>query len=133
MKRRLPVLQASPLPSLYAAWIDTLLAGPIPHETEATCDDCAMCAPAGAPADVSDVFFDPRTKCCTYIPTLVNYLVGRLLADEDPAFAAGRATVEARLRAGVAVTPLGLEQTPTFAALYESTALNSFGRSPSLR
>ena len=133
MKRRLPLVQPSPLPPLYAGWVDTLLAGPIPHETEATCDDCAMCAPAGAPADVSDVFFDPRTKCCTYIPTLANYLVGRLLADEDPAFAAGRATVETRLRAGVAVTPLGLGQPPTFAVLYENTAPNSFGRSPSLR
>jgi hypothetical protein len=133
VKRRLPVLQPSPLPSLYAAWVDTLLAGPIPHETEATCDDCAMLAPAGALADPSDVFFDPRTKCCTYVPTLVNYLAGRLLADEDPEAAAGRATVEARLRAGVAVTPLGLGQPPTFAVLYENTALNSFGRSPTLR
>jgi hypothetical protein len=133
VKRRLPVLQPSPLPSLYAGWVDTLLAGPIPHEMEATCDDCAMLAPAASRVQASELFYDPRTKCCTYVPTLANFLVGRILADEDPAFAAGRATIEARLRAGVAVTPLGLGQPPTFTALYENTALNSFGRSPSLR
>lgn len=37
------------------------------------------------------------------------------------------------MRAGVAVTLLGLGQPPTFAVPYENTALNLFGRSPSLR
>jgi hypothetical protein len=133
VKRRLPVVQPSLLPPLYAGWIDTLLGGPIPHETEATCDDCAMCLPAGAPALVSERFFDSRTKCCTYVPALVNYLVGRLLADEDPAAAAGRATVEARLRAGAAVTPLGLAQPSTFAVLWAHTSGDAVGRSPHLR
>jgi len=132
MRRRLPVVQPSPLPPLYAAWMDALLAAPIPHETEATCDDCAMCATAGA-RPVSTVFFDPRTKCCTYVPALANFLVGGLLADDDPAAAPGRATLEARLASGVAVTPLGLGQPPTFSVLYEATAARSFGRSPSLR
>ncbi|MGH7388842.1 MAG: hypothetical protein ACREM3_05220 [Candidatus Rokuibacteriota bacterium] len=133
MRKRLPVVQPSPLPPLYAAWMDQLLGGPIPRETEATCDDCAMCATEGPGAEVAQVFFDPRTKCCTYVPALANFLVGRLLADDDPAAADGRATVEARLRAGVAVTPLGLGQPPTFTLLYQNTAASSFGRSPSLR
>src|SRR5947209_14647397 len=91
---------AMALPPLYAAWMDQLLAGSIPEETEATCSDCAMCTTGSGQASVSPFFFDPRTKCCTYIPQLPNFLVGRILADDDPAFAAGRATVEARLRTG---------------------------------
>jgi hypothetical protein len=92
-----------------------------------------MCAAGTRQSEVSGFFFDPSTKCCTYIPALANFLVGRILADDDPAFSAGRATVEARLAAGVAVTPLGLGQPPSFALLYENTAVNSFGRSRSLR
>jgi hypothetical protein len=109
-----------------------LLAGQIPRETEATCEDCAMCAGPGQ-AEASEVFFDPRTKCCTYVPRLANFLVGRVLADDDPAAATGRVTVETRLRSGVGVTPLGLDQPPTFQILYEATSANSFGRSPGLR
>ncbi len=121
------------LPPLYAGWIHQLLEGPIPEESHATCNDCAMCAAGSHQAMASGLFFDPRTKCCTYIPQLANFLVGRILADDDPAFAQGRATVEARLQAAVAVTPLGLGQPPSLALLYEKTAANSFGRSRSLR
>jgi len=132
MRHRLPVAQPSLLPSLYAGWMGQLLAGQIPRETEATCEDCAMCAGPGQ-VEASEVFFDPRTKCCTYVPRLANFLVGRVLADDDPAAAAGRVTVATRIRSGVGVTPLGLDQPPTFQILYENTAPNSFGRSPSLR
>lgn len=121
-RTKLPVITTAELPSLYAAWMDELLAGPIPRETEATCDDCAMCGDAQDDDD-GRTFFSPQTKCCSYVPKLPNYLVGRILADEDTALASGRASVLARLQAGVSVTPLGLEQSPVFLALY--------GRSPS--
>lgn len=77
-------------------------------------------------------FFDPQVKCCTYLPELPNFLVGRILADEDPALAVGRATVEKRLQAGVAVTPLGLDRTPFYDLLYQH-ADTAFGRSHTLR
>src|SRR5215470_8438493 len=105
--RRLPVIQSGPLPSLYAAWMDQMLAGPIPRETDATCDNCVMCTEDGR-STKDRIFFNPETKCCTYTPVLPNYLIGRILADDDPSFASGRATVEERLHAGIAVTPLGL-------------------------
>ena len=129
--RRLPVIQTSPLPPLYAAWMDELLAGPIPRETDATCDDCAMCADGEEPEE-SGAFFSRETKCCTYIPTLPNYLVGRILSDDDQDFAKGRATLVARLRAGIAVTPLGLGQPPNFQALYGQSPESLFGRSRTL-
>jgi hypothetical protein len=81
----------------------------------------------------SDLFFNPQTKCCSYIPTLPNYLVGRIIEDLDPALAVGRATVEERLRAGVNVTPLGLDQPPNFQVLYGSSPGTLFGQSRSLR
>ena len=133
MKRRLPVVSVSPLPPLYAGWMAELLAGPIAEETEATCSDCAMCDKGAKPASASEFFYDPRTKCCTYVPGLANFLVGRILADDDPAFARGRASVNARLQAAVAVTPLGLGQPPTFTFLYDKTAPGSFGHSRTLR
>jgi hypothetical protein len=81
----------------------------------------------------SGVFFNPQTKCCSYIPTIPNYLVGRVIQDEDPNQASGRVTVEERIRAGLAVTPLGLEQPPDFKLLYGSSPQTLFGQSRNLR
>lgn len=113
--------------------MDELLAGPIPHETEATCDDCAMCAPPGEPSSDSARFFDPHVKCCSYMPVMPNFLVGRILTDGDPALAQGLATVKARLAAGIAVTPLGLDCPPTYALLYAHQGSDVFGRSLAIR
>jgi hypothetical protein len=131
VKRALPILQASSLPPLYAAWMDECLPGPIPQETEATCDDCAMCADKEDQS--SQFFFNPQTKCCTYIPVLPNYLVGRIIADEDTTFAKGRDSVLERLCRGVNVTPLGLGQPPDFEVLYGQSSASLFGQSRTLR
>jgi hypothetical protein len=80
-----------------------------------------------------DVFFNPQTKCCTYIPTIPNFLVGQMLADQDPEQSSGRITVENRIRAGVAVTPLGLGQPTDFRILYGSSAESLFGQSRTMR
>ncbi len=120
------------LPPLYARWMDTLLSSPIPHENRATCDDCAMCAPASAAADDTVRYFSPRTKCCTYLPTIPNYLVGRALEDGDFAFSAGRATLEKRVQAGVGVTPIGVAPGRKFSVLYES-GREGFGHAESMR
>jgi hypothetical protein len=63
------------------------------------------------------LFFNAETKCCTYLPALYNFLVGSILTDKDPAFAVGRASVEARLDAQVEVTPLGLGMSRPFRVL----------------
>jgi hypothetical protein len=115
--------------SLYDAWIDQLLDGPIPPETKATCDRCAMLPQAGVPT--SGVFFHPATKCCTYEPGLVNYRAGMVLSEEEPDFAAGRRTVEERLGARIAVTPLGMDPSARFLLLYKN-ADAVFGRAPEL-
>jgi hypothetical protein len=120
------------LPPLFARWMDALLPGPIPVERHATCDRCAMLPQGAGEVGDSDLFFSPSTKCCTYLPELSNFLVGRVLSDRDPDSAEGRATVEARIAKGVGVTPLGLHPTPVYSLLYRSSP-GSFGHAKSMR
>jgi hypothetical protein len=79
------------------------------------------------------MFFDAHTKCCTYLPVLANFTVGRILDDADPALTAGRATVEARIEAGLGVVPLGLQAPPVRTLLYRAGGLASFGQARTLR
>jgi hypothetical protein len=115
------------LPPLYQRWVEELLAGPIPAETEATCQSCAMCSTDAPRGDAEH--FDPRIKCCTYLPTLASYLVGRVLLDHTPEAARGRASVVARIEKRVGVTPLGLLKPRTYQLLYREGGTASFGRS----
>jgi hypothetical protein len=117
------------LSSLYTAWIDQILAVPIPAETKATCDNCAMLPRPNASA--AGFFFHPVTRCCTFHPVLANYRAGLILSDDDPGLAAGLRTVEERLRARVAVTPLGMDPSARFLLLYNN-GLGAFGRAPEL-
>jgi hypothetical protein len=124
------------LPPLYARWVNSLLGATIPGESHATCDACAMCRPKEAPHDGppvrDDHFFDPATKCCTYTPVLPNFVVGRILADGDPAMSDGRASMLRRIEARLAVTPLGVGRPPGYALLYDKGE-DTFGRSLALR
>jgi hypothetical protein len=72
----------SVLPPLYAACIDAFLPGPVPDENRSTCSDCAMSA-----VD-SPVPFEVKTKCCTYIPTIPNFLAGKILESKIAVFEA---------------------------------------------
>src|SRR5437763_2749230 len=126
-----PTRPVASLPPLYAGWLDALLGGPIPAETKATCHDCAMLAAPGQPAR-EGFFFNPSTKCCTYTPDLPNFLVGDILADEDPAQAAGRAQVEVSLQS-INCTPRGLHRPATAHLLYRVGADTFFGRARALR
>jgi hypothetical protein len=108
-----------------------LLDGEIPGETKATCDSCAMRPPPDAGASHGELFYSPVTKCCTFLPELANYLVGRILRDDDPALAAGRLSVERRIDAGVDVTPLGLGRSAKYTLLYNQ-GRRGFGQAKSM-
>lgn len=131
----MPNSGASVLPTIYASWVDQLLGGAIPEETRATCEDCAMCAkPGDAPGTGSPIYFNPKIKCCTFLPALPNFLVGRILLEDvsrQPDLAHGQASVRERLRARVAVTPLGIAHAPVYDLLYRSNP-DTFGRSSTL-
>jgi hypothetical protein len=123
-----PIASSEPLPPLYQKWVFELLGGAIPRESRATCDNCAMCSEKEHEAGTQSYFFDPTTKCCTFVPHLHNFLVGRILSDTDPVAQFGRATVEKRIKQGLGVSPLGLAQPPVFSLLYREST-DSFGKS----
>ncbi|MDB5078613.1 MAG: hypothetical protein JWP00_537 [Chloroflexi bacterium] len=121
----------SNLPPLYAGWMSQALQGSIPVETKATCENCAMCNRA-APTVPQTLFFNPKVKCCTYIPELPNFLVGRILLEPDAATVPGRDKLQERIIKGIAVTPFGVVKPPVYDLLY-SQATNFFGKSEAMR
>jgi hypothetical protein len=130
---RLSPDQPDVLPLLYARWANEFLNRPIPAETEATCGDCAMLSDEHGKSPAAAPFFNPDTKCCTYLPVLPNFLVGRMLADDSREFAHGRASLEARLASGVAVTPSGIGRSETYDLLYVTKGKSLFGHERSMR
>jgi hypothetical protein len=118
-------------PPLFAGWIGEWLTEPLPVESHATCDRCAMCAP-GTHHGADGYFFEPSIKCCTYLPVIPNFLAGRILSDEGVDLAHGRATINQRIAGGVAVTPFGLGIPPRYQLLYRN-AVDFFGRANGLR
>jgi hypothetical protein len=125
------VIDTALLPSLYAQWLGEWLTDPLPRESHATCDRCAMCAHDGQ-SSTDGSFFNRAIKCCTYLPAIPNFLVGRILTDEGDELAHGRATIDQRIAAGIAVTPFGLGIPAPYQLLYRN-AEDSFGRAEGLR
>jgi hypothetical protein len=115
------------LPPRYAQWLSELVSGTLPEEHAATCSRCAMQA-AAVPEGYR---FRSDAKCCTYVPAIVNFLVGALLRDLPPG--PGRDSLERRVATGVC-TPHGVDVTDDerqrYARLVEA---DMFGRDPDLR
>ncbi len=120
------------LPPLFARWVKELLGAAIPRETQATCAQCAMWPKPGEEPAPGSLHFDLGIKCCTYLPNIRNFLVGRILSDADPAGQPGRTTIEKRIAERHGVTPLGLRQPPVYSLLYDN-AERFFGRNDALR
>ncbi len=118
---------------LHTRWLEVALGGELPSEPHATCESCVMLAvPDGADAYPHAVFFNPRTKCCTYLPRLPNFLVGAILADEAADMAEGRARVLERIGKKIGVTPLFVGAGGPYAVLYDSGE-GVFGHSETMR
>lgn len=109
----------TPLPPLYARWLEQSLGHALPSENRATCDDCSMCgAAAERDGTTPDLQYNPKTKCCTFYPDLPNYLVGALLTDDTPGLTA-KPIVARFIRDRIGVTPIGIFASPSFVDLYE--------------
>jgi hypothetical protein len=122
----------SPLPPLYAPWTASVCGGPIPQETLATCDRCAMVHREGGEASRHGSFFDPVSVCCTFFPALPNFLVGRVLADRSLRATPVHRMVRERRVAEALVTPLGISPPPKYRLVYSHNLLG-FGNDPGLR
>jgi Fe-S-cluster containining protein len=122
------------LPPLYARWMDELLQGGIPREARATCDECVMCSKGTAGSSESKYFYNPDTKCCTFIPSLPNYLVGNVLSDDNPDMTRGKESVKARIASRVMLVPAGLHLSPAQTTLYSLVSVQkAFGRNDAVR
>ena len=103
----------SALPDYAVRVFPELATAAMPVETRATCDRCAM-APEHRPERDHPRSFTAEARCCTYIPKLPNFVVGRILRRGDE----GARRMLARLRsiddgvtpAAVASTKADLEQ-----------------------
>src|SRR5687768_9766510 len=97
-------------PSIYGRWLNEVIGHDLPAETKATCDSCPMCEPAGTKP--SRLAFRPDVKCCTYEPTIPNFLVGLALGSAEPKLAMGRASLLARIEDSIVASPLHLAMRP---------------------
>lgn len=116
---------------LYARLVSDFFDGPGVEEHRATCDTCAMCD-HGQGVDIAIDFFEASAKCCTYYPTMPNYLVGALLADDAADVAEGRRRMQEIIRSRRGVTPQWIAP-PRKTTLLMSSALEAFGRSTVFR
>src|SRR4026207_14672 len=114
------------LPPLYVSWMDQALGQPIVAEPNIDCSNCAMCKTPDIPA-VNDYSFHPNTKCCAYHPTLPNYLIGAILADLDPEFAAAREQfIQGALAAKI--SPMGISPPDVIQILFQWKSFGKFER-----
>jgi hypothetical protein len=121
-----------PLPTLYDRWMHEVLGADVPEETAATCADCVMCAADDDPSATS-IRFDAVTKCCTYTPSIPNFLVGRILTSEGNLVAEhGRRTLLERLK-DADTNPISVDCPRDRRVLYVHRAGDDFGRTPQLQ
>lgn len=105
---------------------------PAVEELRATCHDCVMCDKSDAPRGVQTDHFDPDTKCCTYHPTLPNFLAGAILSDPRPELAEGAARLRAKIQQRIGITPQWLSAPRKTMVLMEASRSQAFGRSKKL-
>ena len=118
---------------LHGRWLEAALGGKAPSEPHATCENCAMLpVPGRADGHRDAVFFNPKTKCCTYLPLLPNFLVGAILADGAPDMAEGRARVLERIGKKLGVTPLWVGAGGAYSLMYDHGD-GAFGHSEAMR
>ena len=122
----------SKLAPIYEGILPAFFDRPAFEETRATCDDCAMC-PKKEASIVASIHFDPETKCCTYHPTLPNYLAGAVFADPSSDLDEGRRRLRQKLAARIGVTPRWLAAPRKFLVHLEASRLHAFGRARSMR
>jgi hypothetical protein len=120
------------LPRTYQRWLGDWLAGDIPEEKVATCDNCAMAAPPGTPQTTSAMaeYYGPN-KCCTYFPALPNFQVGGILKDDR--IPEGASRVAEVIRGRVGVDPICVRPNKRRTELYKIGSRVAFGRAEAFR
>jgi len=128
-------MSSTPLPDLYAKWMEDALGTELPAEPRATCHDCVMCKGAAQPAALArEIRFSPISKCCTYVPLVPNYLVGQIIKDHSDEAQFGRTQLLERLKNRVGATPVGMVVDAHSARIFDRLVeKDQFGRDDSFR
>lgn len=131
------------LPPLHASWLKQFLQSGLPNESRADCANCVMCQRSASTPNAPQVsqiqkkeliYFNPQTKCCTYVPYLANFLIGRILQEPDATKVPGRNLLQERLAKKIALTPLGLGRGAEFFEAYpQAVDAGEFGQDLGLR
>jgi hypothetical protein len=109
------------LPDIYRSLLPDFFSQQIAVETKATCDTCPMTQKREkAMAKIPLQGFGRETKCCSYQPGHVNYLVGGLLKDASSSMAEGKRRMLARIEQGLGL-PYGVSAPSELKKLYEAT------------
>jgi hypothetical protein len=87
-----------------------------------------MCADGQEELGSRNYYFNPDVKCCSYVPVLHNFLVGRILSDTGADLEFGKTSVQKSIADRVGVEPLGLAPPPVYSLLYNNNE-RAFGRS----
>ncbi len=118
------------IPEVYSHLLPVFFQAPLPEEALASCSSCAMTRRGSEGGGGGDfVFFEEGVKCCSYLPTLPNVLVGAILAERRVTFAEGKRRVLASIDKGEGVTRLGVGPGAVEAADYAARGPAAFGRS----
>lgn len=120
------------LPELYQRLFPDFFQQPIPRETLATCNDCAMCVRPDQPQIPGQEYFQPDIKCCSFHPKLPNYLVGGLLTDTNPAMDHGRAVVREKIQKRIGISPSSILPPKKYAMVHKLGGERSFGKNYTL-
>jgi len=120
------------LAPIYRPLVDDLFDRPAVVEERATCDNCAMCD-HGQGVNIAIDFFHPESKCCTYYPSLPNFLIGGVFADPSPELEEGRQRLRKIIASRVGVTPQWIQPPRKYSVLFTAARGAGFGRATSLR
>lgn len=118
------------LPDIYGAILPEALARPVPDESLATCASCAMCPESPRK---NTIVFREDVKCCSWHPTLANYLVGGLLSDPRAGLEEGRRRIRAKIERREGVLPRWVHAPIKSRLLHAAGRAAAFGRSEVLR
>ncbi|MFH2144205.1 MAG: hypothetical protein ABIJ97_17390 [Bacteroidota bacterium] len=118
------------LPLLYQDFLPDILNSDIEKEVLASCSKCIMLKPVKFMS--SQNYFSSKSKCCTYYPSIPNYLIGSILSDNDSETAIGRSKLIAKIKKGINTYPKGINSSKLYDFLYNKGKHNGFGKSKKL-
>lgn len=116
------------LPKLYHTFFPDFFENLVPVEVFSDCSNCSMIC-KGNKSNMALKPFNEKTKCCTYIPNIPNYLVGNILSEDNTLAQIGKERITNTIEKRTDVTPKGIAPPKIFGLLYDKFKKNGFGHS----